>query len=69
MKEGEQDEKHLQQSIVVLSSVGNKTSVQESAKVKEKATKQLGKEGMGSTNVGLWFPKGTWKWRRYLFKS
>ena len=59
----------MQQSTVVLRGVGNKMSVQESEKIKEKVTKQLGKEGMGSKNVGLWFPKGTWKWKRYLVKS
>ena len=57
LKEGEKDEKHLQQSTLVLSSVGNKMSVQESAKVKEKATKQLGKKDMGSTNACFWFSK------------
>ena len=46
----------------MLSSVGNKMVVQEGAKVKEKVTKQIGNEGMGSKNVDLWFPKGTWKW-------
>ena len=46
----------------MLSDVGNKMSVQEGAKVKEKVTRQLGKEGMGSKNAGLWFPKGTWQW-------
>ena len=66
LKEGE---KHLQQSTLVLRSVGNKMPVQESAKVKEKVTKKLGKEGMGSTSASLWFPKGTWQWRRYLVKS
>ena len=43
--------------------------VREGEKVKEKVTKQLGKEGMGSTNACYWFPKGTWQWRRYLVKS
>lgn len=43
--------------------------MQESAKVKEKATKELEKEGMGSINGFFWFPKGTWQWRRYLVKS
>ena len=43
--------------------------VQESAKVKEKALKKFDKEGTGSTNYCFWFPKGTWKWRRYLVKS
>ena len=62
LKGGEQDVKHLQQSSSVLSSVGNKMPVQESAKVKEKSTKKLEKEGMGSKNYGFWFPKGTWKW-------
>ena len=69
LKGGEQDVKHLQQSTSVLSSVGNKMLMQESAKVKEKATKHLEKEGMGSTNACFWFPKGTCKWRRYLVKS
>ena len=69
LKGGEEYVKHLQQSTSVLSSVGNKILVQESEKVKEKATKQLEKGGMGSTNACLWFPKGTWQWQRYLVKS
>ena len=39
LKRGKQDEKGLQQSTSVLNSDGNKMSVQESAKVKEKAQK------------------------------
>ena len=41
----------MQQSTIVLSNVGNKMLVQEGEKVKEKATKKLGKEGMGSKNA------------------
>ena len=62
LKGGEKDVKHLQQSTSVLSSVGNKISMKESANVKERVTKQLEKEGMGSTNYFFWFLKGTWKW-------
>ena len=39
LKEGEKDVKHLQQPTSVTSSVGNKMSMQKSAKVKEKVTK------------------------------
>lgn len=53
----------------MLSGVENKVPVQEDAKVKEKRTKQLGKEGMGFTNVHFWLPKGTLQWRRNLGKS
>ena len=53
LKEGEKYEEHVLPSTSVLSSVRNTMSVQDSAKVKEKEKKHLGKEGMGSKNVGL----------------
>ena len=53
----------------MLSSVGNKMPVQEREKVKEKAKKKIDKEGIGSTSACFWFPKATWKWKKYLFKS
>ena len=61
LKGGKQYVKYLQQSTSMLSSVGNKMPVKESAKVKEKATNKFEKEGMGSKSACFWFPKGTWK--------
>ena len=60
--------KDLQQSTSVLSNVGNKIPMQESAKVKEKVTKKFDKEGMGSTSACFLFPKGTCQWKKYLVK-
>ena len=68
-KGGKQDVKNFQQSTSVLSSVGNRMPVQESAKVKEKVPNKFDKEGIVSTSACFWFPKGTWQWRKYLVKN
>ena len=60
---------YLQQSTSVLSSVGNKMPMQESAKVKEKAENKFDKEGMGSTSASFLVLKGSWQWKKYLVKS
>ena len=57
MKGVKKDVIDLQQSTTVLSSVGNKMSVQESAKVKVNAKNKFEKEGMGSTSVFSGFQK------------
>ena len=71
LKGGKKDVKDLQQSTSVLNRDGNKMSVQESVKVKEKAPNKFDKEGIGSKNTyfWFWFQKGTWKWQKHLVKS
>ena len=49
----------------MLSNVGNKMSMQESAKVKEKEPNKFDKEGIGSISACFWFPKGTWQWWKF----
>ena len=61
LKGGKQDVKDLQPSTLMLSSVGNKMSMQEREKVKEKVPNKFDKEGIGSTSTCFWFQKGTWE--------
>ena len=62
-----EDEKQLQQSILVLNVAENKVSVQEVEKVQERV-KKLEKEGTIFRNDHCWFQKGMVQWRANLVR-
>ena len=63
-----EDDKHLQQSTLVLNDAKKKVLVQEVEKVQER-TKQLDKEGTRFINVHCWFQKGMVQWQRNLVRN